>query len=543
MIWSSSSATGFTTSQDNEISKIKTQTATTDPHSESISSNTASLDDNAITISLSERAIQQNQKLTSPTSCQPNDMLLVKTANDSLDEIHSLLQYGKALALQAAQTESADARQILQNKLTVISQTIDDISHSTQYQDTNLFVDSNELSINDQKIIHCLKSDWLEEAEKLVLDRYGLSADGANLKIVLDETPQPYLAAIQYNYGADGKATNQILRIAVDTALPANLPDGGKYPYYDDRVIAHEMVHVIMGRTMNFASLPNWFKEGTAEFIHGANERVATDLARNGGGIEGATAIQNAIGDGTNDTWVGNSIQYSSSAMAVRYLHEQIQAAGHSGGIKDLLNDLKNNPTEDLDQALSHVSNYADTQAFVNDFVTNGASFIHQLDQSCELTKTLLGGDTGGIGGSNVDGGPARTAKSVVPDIYYPNEKPLKHFTVIWPTQDSQIQSIPLTSTQGTLSYTQFKIDSKVLGLNNVDLVNAPDKAVASLDNAMSYIEKGQIYLNTLLGTLQNTMVKTISVTIQNDSTKSTQILALFSKQDPINVLHLLAAN
>jgi len=540
MSWLPRLDTSFTNLQDNEIDKIKTQTTTTELL-ESILNKSNSLDDNAVTINLSERAIQENKKLTLPTSYQTDDMSLLKTANDSLNEIQSLLQYGKALVIQATQTESIDTKQFLQNELTRISEKIDNISHSTEYKNTNLFVDSNELSVNDKKIIQCLKSDWLEEAEKLVLDRYGLSADGANLKIVLDETPQQYLAAIEYHYGTDGKATNQILHIAVDTALPASLPDGGEHPYYDDRVIAHEMVHAIMGRTMNFSSLPNWFKEGTAEFIHGANERVATDLARNGGGIEGAQAIQNALGDGTNDTWVGNSIQYSSSAMAVRYLHEQIQADGHSGGIKDLLNDLKNNPTEDLDQALSHVSNYADTRDFVNDFVANGngASFIHKLEQSCELTKTLLGGDTGGIGGSSVDGGPVRTAKSVVPDIYYPNEKPLKHFNVIWPTQDNQIKtSIPLTTTgSGTLNYTRFKIDSKVLNLNNVDLVNAPDKAISSLDNAMSYISKGQIYINTLLGTLATN----ISATIKNNITESSQVLALHSRQDPISVLHLIA--
>ena len=540
MSWLPRLDTSFTNLQDNEIDKIKTQTTTTELL-ESILNKSNSLDDNAVTINLSERAIQENKKLTLPTSYQTDSMSLLKTANDSLNEIQSLLQYGKALVIQATQTESIDTKQFLQNELTRISEKIDNISHSTEYKNTNLFVDSNELSVNDKKIIQCLKSDWLEEAEKLVLDRYGLSADGANLKIVLDETPQQYLAAIEYHYGTDGKATNQILHIAVDTALPASLPDGGEHPYYDDRVIAHEMVHAIMGRTMNFSSLPNWFKEGTAEFIHGANERVATDLARNGGGIEGAQAIQNALGDGTNDTWVGNSIQYSSSAMAVRYLHEQIQADGHSGGIKDLLNDLKNNPTEDLDQALSHVSNYADTRAFVNDFVANGngASFIHKLEQSCELTKTLLGGDTGGIGGSSVDGGPVRTAKSVVPDIYYPNEKPLKHFNVIWPTQDNQIKtSIPLTTTgSGTLNYTRFKIDSKVLNLNNVDLVNAPDKAISSLDNAMSYISKGQIYINTLLGTLATN----ISATIKNNITESSQVLALHSRQDPISVLHLIA--
>ncbi|WP_371377705.1 flagellinolysin [Sporomusa aerivorans] len=536
-----------TSSKENNINDIETQTATRELCIENNASK-ANFGENVVVLDLSERASKlSNKPVIALANSGTGSMTILKTATDSLNTIQSLLQYAKKLAKQAIQTENSSDRQALQTELTSVAQKIDEVSKSAKYQNINLFADSNELSANDKKIIQCLKSGWLEEAEKVVADRYGLSADGAKLRLVLDETPQDYLAAIEYHYGPDGKATGQILRIAVDTALPASLPDGGRKPYYDDRVLVHEMVHAIMGRTMNFTSLPNWFKEGTAEFIHGANERVATDLARNGGGIEGATAIQNALGNGTDETWVGSSLQYSSSAMAVRYLHEQIQAAGYSGGIKDLMTDLKNNPTENLDQALSHVSNYANTQEFVADFVTkgNGAVFIHKIEQSCEFTKTLLGGDTGGIGGAFVDGGPVQTAESVVPDIYYPSEQPLKHFNIIWPAQDSQAKtSITLASTRnGTLSYSRFKIDGNILNLNKVDLVNAPETAMDILNNAASYVSKGEIYLNSLLGTMQNIAAAEILSTIKNNTAGSSQLLAMRSMQNPTRVLYLLGDN
>ena len=33
---------------------------------------------------------------------------------------------------------------------------------------------------------------------------------------------------------------------------------------YADRIIAHEMVQALMGRAINNASIPTWFKEGAA---------------------------------------------------------------------------------------------------------------------------------------------------------------------------------------------------------------------------------------------------------------------------------------
>ncbi len=263
------------------------------------------------------------------------------------------------------------------------------------------------------------------------------------------------------------------------TAIPAALPDGGEAPYYDDRVITHEMVHAIMGRTMNFKALPTWFDEGTAEFIHGADERVAKDLSRNGGGMKGAEAVQSAIGDGTDNTWVSDSLHYSAATMAVRYLHKQIEAAGNSGGIKDLLGDLKDHPEEDLDQALSHVSRYANTQEFIRDYVKNGngKKFINNLDHASEFKNAVNGGDTGSIGGASADQGPVRTSTSVIPDIDHPTDAPLKNFHVIWPALHPDISpSMPALSANPLGSQTYQALKNKnnrnmnALG-KNIDIV------------------------------------------------------------------------
>jgi flagellin len=375
-------------------------------------------------------------------------------------------------------TNSVDAA-TLDIPETIINQSRTSTQQSTTMQDSGSLPQKETKAVNrnpssasslaqdDQNIINCLKDDWLEEAEDVISQRYGLTGDGSDLSVVLENNPEAYLASTNFEFGSDGKAYNESLHVVVPTALPSTLPNGGEAPNYDDRVITHEMVHAIMGRTMNFESLPTWFAEGTAEFIHGANERVATDLSRKGG-IEGAAAIQNALGDGTNNTWVSDSLHYSAATMAVRYLHKQIEAAGHSGGIKDLLTNLKNNPTENLDQALSHVSNYANTQAFITDYVTNGngEKFIHNLDIAGEFQNAVTGGDTGGIGGATADNGPVRTAKSVIPDIYDPTNTPLKHFHVIWPALDPNIAHNTRLSTNqiNPLNSKAIKSNSKTLG-------------------------------------------------------------------------------
>jgi len=265
-----------------------------------------------------------------------------------------------------------------------------------------------------------------------------------------------------------GKATSQELHLDVSDFLPATLPNGGTAPMYDDRIIAHEMVHAVMGRTMNFASLPTWFKEGTAEFIHGADERLAGDIAANGGGAAGRNAVVNAI-----DAWASDSLHYSSGYAAAKYLDSKI-----GGGIKTVMTQLSANPTWNLDQAINAASGgtYATTAAFIADFKANGAAFIASLN--------LADADTGAVGGG--------TASSVVADLAGPaTTDPLAGFVEEWPTVTAGTSSVTIqvgADAADTLDISLAAAGISDLGLSNVDIASQARQAIDQFDAAIKIV-------------------------------------------------------
>jgi flagellin len=190
--------------------------------------------------------------------------------------------------------------------------------------------------------------------------------------------------------------------------------------------------------------------------------------------------------------------------MAVRYLNENIKENGHSGGIKDLLADLEANPTENFNQALSHVSSYKNIAAFVDEYVKNGAGadYINKLD----LAKKFSNVDVGAIGGADVDNGPTMTAESVIPDINNYTETPLKYFKVQWPTQSEGANSDAIYKGQSTFAAGKF--DSNTLGTKNADVINNPKIAAKKFDKALSYITKEQNRLNIVQKKLSDSLMR-----------------------------------
>jgi flagellin len=427
-----------------------------------------------------------------------NAVSRVQTSDAALIKIQSALQSGKKLALEAGKATSEHDKQALQSKLDQINKQIDEISRSIPNTASN----KKNLSLNEMDVIHSLKSSWFESAENIIAQRYGLTGDGSVLGIELDNSNPVYLAAIDYTLDDSGKAATQVLHINVQAAVPATLPNGGFYPQYDDRVITHEMVHAIMGRSMNYESLPTWFKEGTAEFLPGADERIATNLSNLG--EEGAVILQNTLGDGTSESWVNDSNHYSGATIAVRYLHDNIKANGHSGGIKDLLAYLEANPTANLDQGLSQFSSYKNVADFMDHFVKQGAgaAYINHLIQ----TRAFSNADVGAIGGFDADGGPVMTAESVIPDINNYSEAPLKHFKVEWPAENHGQASD--ADHQGKSAYAAGSFDSKTLGTHNTDIIHNPKTAAAKFDNALSRIAKERTRLDKVQKQLRNSIAQ-----------------------------------
>ncbi|WP_108652164.1 flagellin N-terminal helical domain-containing protein [Dongshaea marina] len=209
-----------------------------------------------------------------------NDAISVlQTADGALNSITTDLQRIRELSIQAAnETNSLQNKQALQAEVDQLLSNIEATAFDSQFNGISLFRRDTlmpEVDENKQAVVDGLFSAWFAQSEAMITELYGLTADGSKLNINLSDTPDPdLLASVSGTVGADGKTENMFLNIDMSDFPIGLRPDGGEPPFYSDRIIAHEMVHAVMGRTMNFNALPTWFKEGTAEFIHGADERV-----------------------------------------------------------------------------------------------------------------------------------------------------------------------------------------------------------------------------------------------------------------------------
>ncbi len=453
--------------------------------------------DDAAGLSISEKMRGQIRGLNRSSSNIQDGISLLQVADGALNEVHSLLQRGRELSIQAANGTLTNAdKKMVQEEVSQIISEIDRIANHTEFNTIKL-LNVPQSSTVDNQIINTLKSALLEQSEARILAQYGLAGDGVSLQIVLEQTPQAYLAAVSYSADASGKAIDQKLHIDVSDFIPATLPNGGTSPMYNDRIIAHEMVHAIMGRTMNFNALPSWFKEGTAEFIHGADERLYADSL---GGTNFAAVVSEF------SSWEGTSIDYSAGYAAVRYMHAQIKAKG-GNGIKDIMAYLSTNQTSTLDNALANASSGAFTSLsdFTNKFTSNGAAFMASMN----LTNT----DTGAIGGADADSGAALTAESVVGDTVNLTDDPLKGFAELWPSLSSpfasnlQIQAGANTGNILSISLTDTRSDT--LGLSSVDVVDQASSAITSFDSAINSVS----HIRANFGALQNRLEHASAIT------------------------------
>lgn len=266
-----------------------------------------------------------------------------------------------------------------------------------------------------QRVTDTLKSTALRQAESLVEQYYGLKGDGTTVRLRYENNMEGALASVSFQYDDRGRVANPSLHINMSQFAPDTGPNGvNSHIIQNDRIVAHEMTHLIMGRNMDLASLPDWFAEGTAEYISGGAERVALSLRHNS---------PQALLSHLTKPWAGDSDSYAAGYLAVRFLD---QATAEGGGLKAIMGRLKEGDT--LDQAISSVSGgqYHDTAHFLTDFVRNGTgvAFMRTID--------LSGRDPGSI---KPGAGPA-----IVADSGTRADQPLQGFRMQWP---SALEGLP----------------------------------------------------------------------------------------------------
>ena len=205
---------------------------------------------------------------------------------------------------------------------------------------------------------------WIKDVEGMIQTAYGWTVDaGDDWRLQINENGQPGgWAAVVWGYEGN------VDRMEID------LPDATSSGIEFDRVIAHEMVHVLQHQntyssdpTGDGSSRATWLSEGLAEFIHGSDERVYGILG-NDPSDDDIRELLNAVGTG-NEDWTAND-QYAAAYLAVRFLDSEIREAGQADGVKHMTQWMKTQKDAGAGAANSglnaYISNFLSGRGYAN---------------------------------------------------------------------------------------------------------------------------------------------------------------------------------
>lgn len=479
--------------------------------------------DDAAGLAISDRFTSRINGMEQASRNTNDSISMLQTAEGALSTVTDSLQRIRTLAVQAANgTNSLADKQSLQAEVQQLKDEIRTLYDRTNFNGVQLFDrgeatrDSNE---NETSVINGLHSYWLEQSENIIEKYYGLMGDNAILRVDIksfsDGAGQTAARVVGTIQSGETLVSNQVMEIDMADFTPPNLPNGGSAPFYNDRIIAHEMVHAVMGRTINStdAGTPTWFKEGSAEFIHGADERLLSDI-----NASNVASVVNQIGNGSSGAWGGNSIDYSTAYAAVRYMHAEIKANG-GDGIKDIMTYLAEDPNRTLDQALAKASSgaFTDLAGFVADYTANGANFINtKLD--------LNNADTGAIGGLDADNGDVKTADNVVPTPEFYEADPLRGFITAF-NQSVEIDRHEINLQLGENSSQKFKLESvSRIDVEAFDVANDAEGTIRRVDAALKEIDSHRAIFGAIQNRLEST-VKNLANNIENTTASRSRLL------------------
>ena len=355
--------------------------------------------DDAAGLAISDRMTTQVRGLNQAMRNANDGISMLQTAEGALGTVTNSLQRVRELAVQAANaTNSQSDRAALQLEVEQLTQEVDRVGRTTTFNGQQLFGQSDTSVLGDSEqlaVLDGMQSGWLSAAEDLIRQYYGIEAKGNAIRIELttmSDGTYGTLAMVEMAIPTNGPASALILKIDLSDITSGSPPNGGRAPFYSDRVLAHEMTHAVMGATMNIGSMlygnQRFFVEGTAELIHGADERLNGDI---GGSVAGIANVMAKVADwGTS--WDGSSAAYSAGYAGMRYLDAEIKAAGGQG-IKDVMMYLAADSSRTLDQALANASSgrFAGVADFKSEFLDDGDEFIEALLNDGKLSDADTG--------------------------------------------------------------------------------------------------------------------------------------------------------
>ncbi len=259
-----------------------------------------------------------------------------------------------------------------------------------------------------------LNKGWLSLSEKRIEEYYGLIGSGSRVIIRFEKGSRYGTTAYVTGYVGDSTQT-----LTVDLADFESYGDNGDTgagkAEYSDRILGHETVHILMNdvfgviKTIN---MPTWFKEGAAELIHGADERLKISIVESGSINDSKldSIIQIAVNMLNSNAWKGDNDTYSASYLILKYLDKCISA---NKSMKDLMKSIKDSKSTGgtaVKDAIVANTSFTKYEDFVSDFKANAKAFV-----KTRITLNLIGDeqDTGSIGGTDHRGTKPLNAEDV----------------------------------------------------------------------------------------------------------------------------------
>ncbi|SOB91075.1 flagellin [Ureibacillus xyleni] len=477
--------------------------------------------DDAAGLVISEKMRCQIRGLNMSGKNIQDGISLIQTAEGGMNEIHSMLQRVRELSVQSANdTNTSEDRAKLQLEVTSLFDEINSISERTEFNGMKVLRGGGSIDprgpsgggtsgpmLTGQALINAqtsfterLVQSTLEASENMLASDYGLTVSGKTMTLsYITDSSSGMVARVWPSSNPTMEIDN------------ADFFTEGSLWIDEDRIVAHEMVHAVMAASgINMDSMPDWFIEGSAEFLPGAKERLE--------GSVNILGVQNTINMITSST--KGSHFYSAGYAATIYLDQKLRQSGNSEGLKNLLEYMQSNPSKTFEQAMKDKMNNQSysLSTFVNDFKANGASVVQNV-----LTNAGVGAIseiTGLDGDGNLVFGSPKTNETIVPDTT--NKIDSNGFNYVFKNNthytDDMLASIlfsnylptideggdmklQLGANEGqNMNITMPTITTDALGLNEVDIEVLPEHSITLLDNAIGALS----HERSKLGAIQN---------------------------------------
>ncbi len=370
--------------------------------------------DDAAGLQISNRLETQIIGTNQATRNIQDGLSALQIADGAMSEITNITQRIRQLAIQmSSNTLSQEDRDGAQLEVEELINSANRIAESASLGGEIPLLQGPEADedpsnpLSDQDILLQTNSA-LEQSEANIKAYFGIEGNGTDEMFIeiVNTLPAGVVAAVT-------SSGNDVIKMSIGRA--AFQAGWGGDTTQNDRVIAHEMVHAVMANQLStlVGSDANaaWLREGSAELIHGADDRLAGDL--------GATAPSTFMST-FNLSTVADSEDYSQAYVAARMLHDDMKEAGYSDGIASFMDYLKVQGRS-VDDALQHFFDMseADFQTYVRD---NGGAYIESMD--------LSNADVGGIGGADADNMGIKDAHDAVGDSKSYSTQPLEGFKI-----------------------------------------------------------------------------------------------------------------